>query len=782
MATATACLVATLALLLTGCPPNGSDGGNGGTTFPLEGDVQPDSDVRVAAGTHQVDSLTIPAGVTMEAEGPITIEIAGDASIDGVLETASGKLALRVDGDLEVAGTLRTRPATAGANVASQRLRAASDTPLEEQDEGLYLLVQGDASFASDAEVDAAGPVLLGDDPDQLARTPNELNAEAETASGDQPTLVPLPPDDPAFDGLAPSEASSLDPAQARSIIVAGTWDLRDWPGDRPVVLFRFAGEAELTLSGMTVRGPQGVSPGPDDASDDPGRDADGDDGRDGMNLNIWNDGGPINVTGIVTFALTDGGDGADATASCARATGGDGGSPGNFRMTASGGIDIQGTLRIEPGRGGHGGNAVATGQDGCDVEATGGDGANVRKRLHVRGNVQGIDNIEIGDQDGGNGGRATATAGDGADGEECEDGDDGGDATATGGQGGESVVQASGQVTTGSATAGAGGDATATGGEGGRGGDCVGGQGGHGGEGGMGTATGGDAGDETEAASGGEAGANGGAGGDGGNTCGPPDGTGGEGGRGGDASATGGRASGGDRAGTSGAAGDGGAGGDGATPGTGGTRGEGQGDPDDLSDGEAGPDGPVCEDAPPPPPPQPDEDVQVELDFSAISVGTIDDGASYCLPVEAAGETSVDASQIHVLATFDYGGAGLRTSQGLGTQSYREPSAIEVFGLLTFQFFYGACNDPLLSLQATSVVMQIVAIQAANQILLEAMFGTEAQPVDSLDGEGELGGVLEGGSHTWRLRNQSLDATSTFATNAMTPVRVVLNADSFSE
>ncbi|MFQ5463846.1 MAG: hypothetical protein ACE5E5_14620, partial [Phycisphaerae bacterium] len=239
-----------------------------------------------------------------------------------------------------------------------------------------------------------------------------------------------------------------------------------------------------------------------------------------------------INVVNTVTLNLTNGGDGGNATGVCSKATGGDGGKSGNMRMTASAGINITGDLIINPGRGGNGGSATVTkgaagaagcpGDTGASSEATGGKGADNKKRLKVRGNVTGVGNISIGPLTGGAGGPATADACDGGDGLACCAGGPGGPATATGGRGGDATFEVGGLgVTVGAASGGVGGIADATGGNGGNGGDCKFGGAGDGGAGGDAIAeggVGGDAGNSAGAANGGDGGDATATGGDGGN------------------------------------------------------------------------------------------------------------------------------------------------------------------------------------------------------------------------------------------------------------------------
>ena len=321
---------------------------------------------------------------------------------------------------------------------------------------------------------------------------------------------------------------------------IRGNWDFSNFPGDRPIVLWRINEDHDLVLDNLTVTAPPGRSGDDEDQSQDPGdegKNADGDPGKPGMNLNIWNNTGSITIRNTVTLSLADGGDGGEATATCATATGGAGAKPGNFRMTAANGIDItNGALVLVPGSGGAGGDATVNkgtpGANGCpgakgaDATATGGPGGENRKRLRVRGNVTGVANISIGLLAGGGGGEAKSQACDGGDGTVCPcDGGPGGAAIATGGPGGEASLDVSGLgVTTAGVKGGDGGPADATGGNGGDGPGCKLDEGGDGGAGGDATAVGGAGGEASGAAAtqgaGGDATATSGDGGDGGDSA----------------------------------------------------------------------------------------------------------------------------------------------------------------------------------------------------------------------------------------------------------------------
>ncbi len=481
-----------------------------------------------------VASLTVPAGTTTEIMNNAVVTVTGDATIDGTVASDGGRLTLIVAGSLTVNGSLSAIDASV--------TELPGDAPLNQQPAGIHLVVAGGVTFASTSSVQSNGPIVITDDAAVLEQTPDTLFDQVEDVSGDDlPTLVPLPPDDPVFDNPAAKAAPagvSIAGAAAPPVVVSGTWPPAGAPappGDKPVVVFRFNGPRDLNLNNWTVNGPNAPDQPENDGSANPGTNASGQNGRNGLRLNIWNNGGAINIVNAVVINLPDGGDGGDAAGVCASAAGGNGGNSGNFRMTASGGINLtNGTLTLNPGVSGRGGHAAVTqgnaagsgcpGGTGAAATATGGNAADNRKRLLVRGNVTGLANMTIGDLIAGDGGDATAEACDGGPGIACCDGGPGGVATSNGGRGGDASLSVSNTaVNVSDVIAGDGGEATATGGDGGDGGDCKFGDAGDGGAGGLAMATSGDGGNATggQTAAGGDTpdatatGGTGGAGGD---------------------------------------------------------------------------------------------------------------------------------------------------------------------------------------------------------------------------------------------------------------------------
>ncbi len=499
-------------VFVTGCPPP--------DTTPPDGDT--------IDGDTTVEEFNVAAGETMMVENDAVVTVDGDATIDGTLDGMDSRVTLRVNGKLTINGTIMSQHADTNG--------VEGDKAFDEHDVGIHIIVgDEEVTIGDTAKFHTTGSLVITDDETVLDGSPDDFfNEVEEVAEDDPPTFAPLPPDNAIFGDMDSNgnmntngQPKVAGPAML-PITISGEWPDPDDPppaGDNPVWIFRFNGARPLNLDGWTVNGP----PAPDGSDADPDNNPQPKRGKNGMRLNIWNNGGPINVNNVV-LNLTDGGDGGDDMDACGSATGKPGGKSGNFRMTASGGINMTGPLTINPGIAGSGGSATVTqgapGAPGCNgatgeaSTATGAKGADNRKRLLARGNVNGLANVTIGPMIAGDGGNATAAACNGGDGFACCSGGPGGEGTANAGDGGEASLNVSGlPVTTGAVLGGDGGTADATGGTGGNGGSCKFGDGGDGGAGGGATATGGKGGNASGGMStGGDSGDGTGTGGDGGN------------------------------------------------------------------------------------------------------------------------------------------------------------------------------------------------------------------------------------------------------------------------
>ena len=400
-------------------------------------------------------------------------------------------------------------------------------------------------TFGDQAIVQTNGNVIVTDDPNLLAQTPEQLADDLENVGGDDlPTIVPLPPENPVFIKAIHNDRKTQTALQAGGVLppimVAGTWPPPGTPpppGDRPVVIFRFMGARDLNLGNWTVNGPAARR-------------------RRGCRFHRkpwlrrqWQDRQERDESEHHQHRRQDqprGERDAEPAGWRQRRIGQIGLRDGQWRRRreirelpndrGAGGVDLtNGTLTLNPGKGGGGGEATVTkgaaggagcpGAMGASSTAHGGRGGDNTKRLFVRGNVQGIANMSIGICSGGDGGKARADACDGGPGIACCKGGPGGAAKATGGRGGNASVNVGAlPVSVAGVFGGDGGNADATGGNGGDGGDCKFGDGGDGGAGGPATAMGGMGGTASGGAfvtlggNGGDAsatGGNGGAGGD---------------------------------------------------------------------------------------------------------------------------------------------------------------------------------------------------------------------------------------------------------------------------
>lgn len=486
------------------------------------------------------DPMRIPDGQTTTVTNGAHITCNNDLLIDGTLTAYDEDINLDVLGDLTLNGHI---------------ILDGADTSVPDGTEGhnINIVAQSNMDLNDTGSISPKGNLQIVDDPADQQTSQEIAN---DTATDQNPELYPfnLMPDDGSHgasrvvDVTRRASATQYYGPAPWTWNVTGNWGQVPTPpqGVTRIVLRVYQRNGNTVFHDWNITGPKGRK-----GRDDVGCTATGKPGQDGFNLRVHC--ANRMTFNNVTINLCDGGDGGDATAGpcCdAVAVGGKGGQPGKFRFTAGAEIRILGTFNLNPGQGGNGGLATATGKDGdpgcpgmpgCNATATGGAGADTFFGIWVRGAVNGIGNTTLGPAHGGDGGNAIATGG--AGGETtcaCADGAAGGAATANGGKGGNANFGALAGATGGGAVGGNGGDATANGGPGSNGTDCFKAQAGNGGAGGSADATGGAGGTATgngplTDGSQGAASANGGNGGNGGNGC-PP----GAGGAGGPATADG--------------------------------------------------------------------------------------------------------------------------------------------------------------------------------------------------------------------------------------------------
>lgn len=444
-----------------------------------------------------------------------------DRTIDGDFRVASTQRVvlangakLTVTGNFDIDGELVCENGALQATVGGElRVRNKIACPEPSLETGIAIVAKS-FTFDATSSVVSAGSVQLVDQPSKVlvAEQLNRVYDDVEKNTGAGQRVGPLVEGNgsqstaprattvakqwPSLEPLAHA-VFGVETAKAQgapAVTIRGRWQIigegemppselaveRRSPKIKRVLLnFDFGQSGDVAIQDFTLSGPQG-SHGEnsyDKCTVLGGR------GGDAMRLNVM----ARNLT-INNFKLTlgDGGDGGIAKTSkdCekAYATGGDGGKPGNFKMTASGKFEILGSFEVTPGRGGMGGLAEATGKNGdaaCpgvkggDADARGGKGGDNLNVLASAGTVGGSSNVSVGDVLGGRGGDAIANAGAGGNGNACGcAGGMGGKASATAGQGGKAVKSGAGWAFA-ISEGGDGGSATSNAGNGGAGGSC---------------------------------------------------------------------------------------------------------------------------------------------------------------------------------------------------------------------------------------------------------------------------------------------------------------------
>lgn len=443
-------LVLTLALALvvaSGCSED--DDGPGPDPNPPQ-DLEPGSDLTLS-GDRIYDSVRIPAGVTVTADGDLrlrarhSIEIAGEIVADG------HELAIESDSSITLTGAIRNTASGARGDTAGVKILANGDVRLI----GGMIQTSGDVLIQNDPTLtDADFP-----DSNGVLRTVHRGSGEvaiSEAGDGDASRGG-----DPIWVLIWQNQRVLFDPPEAATG-AAGVEGKRGRNGREFKIQHR--GYIQV-LGGVLVEGQTGGAGGKGTDQGVIDAEAKGGAGANGGDL-IIHATGEIYFTGSNTIRSGRGGDGGDAQATgrerdgagpaaSAEATGGRGGEPGLLEIKAGRGIAVEGPTRLEMGRGGHGGNAIATGADGKDAgeeaaqqggfaEAVGGRGGDTRdKKLIRRDNAGPLDQIIVGGGDGGDGGEATAVAGNGGDGnEEFPTGGQGGRIEAKGGRGGNAETR----------------------------------------------------------------------------------------------------------------------------------------------------------------------------------------------------------------------------------------------------------------------------------------------------------------------------------------------------
>lgn len=449
-------------------------------TFDGDLDIPSDQGVILVGGSSVIieGNLLLAGGFLCE-DGEIKIIVKGDAFIDGTLEC---------DRTLEI-------PETDPGN-------------------GITVIVEGNVTLGENALVTSNSAIQIVDREESLAISRAELDQlyeDAASESGEGQRVGPFIDNEGVarariwgvaslkgvLSSVLPSDFMSTVYAQGVGPVISGKIRFKNPPpkGVKQIVVFAFPNAPGVQIKNFELSGPPGRN-----GTDDTGGNCNalGTDGEDAFRFLAF---APNITVNNFTLNLGDGGNGGDAETgkNCdpGIAKAGKGGGSGNFKMVAGNKFEITGAFNINPGTSGFGGGATAhgkdggPGEDGGDARATGGRGADNKKRLSVQGTIAGTSNVEVGDLVAGAGGFASANPGTGGDGEGCGDkGGNGGKASATAGDGGDAKLTLGGgarRAALASDIGGQGATADATGAKGGAGGSCdatdPGGDGGAGGE-----------------------------------------------------------------------------------------------------------------------------------------------------------------------------------------------------------------------------------------------------------------------------------------------------------
>lgn len=420
-------------------------------------------------------NFTIPEGSSAVVKNGSTITTTGDMTISGTLTCADGPIFLVAKGELHISGTLHcgviknteTNPLNIGLEIVAT-----------------HIVLERSATIETD------GHVVIVDDRKKLPLKNEALSSaydEVAENSGTGTQFGPFTEKDGATTSTPTDTSLASEGEDALSVTAEfrGTWNLKNPDTlqdelNQPLMLVDLGEKSSITLEDVTINGEDGRA-GEDDIKKS--CTAHGGNGHDGFHLRIK--GGAVLINNG-TISLGNGGNGgnAETPTDCMSGTamGGKGGEPGNIKITANRNITIT-TLHVNGGVGGNGGNASVVTKDddtgSCQVHnageamATGGNGGNNRKVLITKGNIEGLQYLDIDRTVGGNGGNALARSGKGQDSMNCSCASgNGGKSSAFGGNGGDAIVLIPGN--TAEARGGDGGDIETAGGNGGKGSSCT--------------------------------------------------------------------------------------------------------------------------------------------------------------------------------------------------------------------------------------------------------------------------------------------------------------------
>jgi hypothetical protein len=427
-------------------------------------DFRPAADL-VLRGAMTFADVNIAEGVTVRAEGDVTIEATGSFTLNGVLAGDCAGITVKSGGAVTMNGAIRN---TCSAESGQQK--------------SVTIVGNGPLTLGP-GRIETSGDVFISNDStvsSEIALQRVRLQADAGAASI---VLASASVDPCDLNGFAsvPSPVRAPDGT-------SGPRGGNGTPGGS-VVLY-CSGDARI--QGVYIQAQDGGHGGTATHSSTTFAQATGGQGGRGGEVFLGGFGGENRYIGNNTLLSGNGGNGGDAIASglpnntpavaaSAEALGGDGERPGDIRFGFGRMTDASsGQINIVVGSAGSGGDATARGADGVDAltrsgpaqhgggaTATGGAAADGLSGGIVSFNTQPGFDILAGN--GGNGGRAFVVAGDGGDGSVAAvDGGDGGNLGAMAGDGGNGAFSPA--TNTYLSAGGTGADVSFTGGNGGNG------------------------------------------------------------------------------------------------------------------------------------------------------------------------------------------------------------------------------------------------------------------------------------------------------------------------
>lgn len=420
----------------------------------------PDGAEVVSSDAVYNGDFVVEKGKVLVLQNGAKLEVGGNLTVAGEIMCDNGSINIFVKGDTVIEDRLTCE--------------RSEDLPSGDTGEGISIVSAGAFTASENAVITTNGHLQIVESSDLLATALKQINSiyeEIARDSGEGNRMGPFIKK--ATSQIAPvktigasenpskptifSDAFSLiheASAAGATININGAITIKTPPkGVNQIVVFNFPNAATVNVANFWLTGPQGRN-GEDDK--DENCDALAQDGQNALRLLLI---APALKINDFTLELGSGGSGGDAVTKkneCmdARATGGNGGGAGNFKIIGTNSFDIEGDFIIYPGAGGNGGSAEAYGKDGepsgngGNAFAKGGSAEDNEKAVKLSGTVNGQNFVKFGSMTGGAGGGALAMPGRGGDApaDTNQNGGNAGSGTAEGGDGGNALIFLSGK------------------------------------------------------------------------------------------------------------------------------------------------------------------------------------------------------------------------------------------------------------------------------------------------------------------------------------------------